>query len=174
MQKQIKIKNYFILLVIVLVTCIIFLYLFSWLKQYNEVKVGIPIISNTLQEVKYDNLSSLVTERDFVIIYTCTTSEKACRSFENKFIDYIKKENLNDTIIYLNIGYNSDEKNVLSKLYKNYKHNDLIKRLNTYPSIIIFSNSKIVDFISSDEGVNNKLTIAMVEQFLKGYGVIND
>ena len=106
-MKEVKTKNYFVLLLIILSTIITSLYLFSWYKQYDNNKLNDPVITDTLMEVKYNNLSNILQERDFLVVYMCTTSEKTCRSFESKFKKYITSNNLNDDIVYLNLGFKS-------------------------------------------------------------------
>lgn len=167
-----NLKNYFILFLIIVITCILSIYIFSWCKQYKDAKLEIPIITSVLSEVKYNNLDSVLQERSLIAIYVCTTKEKVCRSFESKFKIFIEQENLNNDITYLNIGDYSDEKDMLTKIYNKYKHEDLIKKINNYPTVLIFSNGKIIDFISDDK--NNKITIDSVEDLLEGYGLIND
>ena len=84
-KKEIPTKNYFVLGIIVLITVLFFVYLFSWLEQYNDSKINTPIITSTLREVEYNNLNTVLAERDMLIMYMCTTDESICRSFEKKF-----------------------------------------------------------------------------------------
>ena len=165
--KEVPTKNYFVLIIIIIVTLLAFVYLFSWFKQYNESKVNTPIITSTLREVEYNNLNTVLKERDVLIMYMCTTDESVCRSFEKKFAKYIKENNLTEDIIYLNLGYNEDENNLLNKVYNTYKSDNLVKKVYEYPTLLIFNNSKIVDVLSSNG--KDKLTIDDVDKFLEGY-----
>lgn len=166
-EKKIPTKNYFVLAIIIIVTLIATLYVFSWFKQYNNTKVTTPIITETLREVEYDNLTTVLQERDVLIMYTCTTNEKVCRSFEKKFSSYVKKNNLTEDIIYLNLGYDSDENSLLQKVYDKYKSKDLVKKVHKYPTLLIFNEGKIVDVLSSNG--KKELTIKHVKEFLEGY-----
>lgn len=172
MKKEIKTKNYFILVGMIIITFIVCFYVFTWLKQYNDAKLSTPIITSVIAEAKYDNLDSLLKERNFVVLYTCTTSEKICRNFEVKLKKYIIEENLSEEIIYFNLGEKYPEEEILNKIYKKYKHEDLIKKLNNYPSLLILSEGKIIDLLSPNK--NNKITISMVDEFLEGYELIHD
>lgn len=166
-QKEISIKNYIVLGVIVVITLLACVYLFSWFKQYNDSKINTPIITSTLREVAYDNLDTVLQERDVLIMYMCTTDESVCRSFEKKFVNYVKENNLTEDIIYLNLGYNKDENNLLDTVYSKYKSDSLVKRVYEYPTLLIFNDGKIVDVLSSNE--NDKLSIDDVNRFLEGY-----
>ena len=166
-KKEIPTKNYFLLGVIVILTVLFFVYLFSWLGQYNRSKINTPIITSILREVEYNNLNTVLAERDMVIMYMCTTDESICRNFEKKFVNYIKEHNLSEDIMYLNLGYNSDENNLLNRVYDKYKSDTLVKKVYEYPTLLIFNDSKIVDVLSSNG--KTKLTIDDVDTFLEGY-----
>ena len=166
-EKEVPAKNYLFLTIIIVITLLAFVYLFSWFKQYNESKVNTPIITSTLREVEYNNLDTVLKERDVLVMYMCTTDETVCRSFEKKFVTYIKDNNLTEDIIYLNLGYNTDENNLLNKVYNEYKSDSLVKKVYEYPTLLIFNNGKIVDVLSSNG--KDKLTIDDVDMFLEGY-----
>ena len=166
-KRNIPAKNYFILGAIILVTMIALIYSSAWYKQYMSTKRLSPYITSTLREVKEDNLNIVIKERDTLIMYMCTTSEQVCRSFEKNFSKYIKDNNLQDDIMYLNLGYDKDENKLLENVYNRYKSSDLVKKVYEYPTLVIFNNGKIVDVLSSSS--NNDLTIDKVQEFLKGY-----
>lgn len=171
-MKEKTMKNYLILIGIIFFTMIVSLYLFSWLKQYKEIKLGEPIITEVIPEVKYNNFDSFLKERNFLVLYMCTTSENVCRKFEEKFKKFIINNELNNDIVYFNLGMSQEENDILDKIYNKYKHDDLIKKLNEYPSLLIFSEGKIVDLLSPNKEEN--LSIKVVNNFLEGYGLIND
>ena len=47
-MKEVKTKNYFVLLLIIISTIIISLYLFSWYRQYDNNKINKPVITDIL------------------------------------------------------------------------------------------------------------------------------
>lgn len=164
--KEIPVKNYVILGIIIIITLLATIYLCAWFRSYNDSKINEPVITSTLREVEYNNLDTVLLERDFLIMYMCTTDEDVCRNFEKKFSSYIKDNNLTEEIVYLNLGYSSDENNLLEKVYNNYKCDNLVKKIYEYPTLVIFNQGEIVDVLSSsDKGI----TIDEVEEFLEGY-----
>lgn len=167
-EKKIATKNYIILTVLILGTLLACLYLFTWYKQYHETKLQTPVITEVVSEVKLDNLNTVLQERDFLILYMCTSSQTVCRTFEEKLGDYIKQEELVDDFVYLNLGYNSDEKNYITTIYNRYKHEDLVKKVYRYPSIFIFKDGKIVDLLSSNK---KNISMTKVKEFLEGYDI---
>ena len=166
-NKEIPIKNYIILGTIIIITLLVAIYLFSWYRQYTDNKVSEPVITNTLREVEYNNLNTVLKERDVLIMYMCTTDEDICRSVEKKFASYVKDNNLTEEIVYLNLGYSSDENGLLDKVYSNYKSDDLVKKVYSYPTLLIFNQGKIVDVLSSNG--KNTITINQVKDFLGSY-----
>ncbi len=172
MLKNKNIKNYFILTGMIILTLTITLYLFAWLKQYKDIKLGEPIIIEVIPEVKYDNLDSFLKERNFQVLYMCTTRESVCRKFESKLKKFIIENNLSEEIVYFNIGDHKAEEGILDKIYNKYKHNDLIKKLNEYPSLLIFSEGRIIDLLSPNKQGN--ISITSVKNFLEGYDILND
>lgn len=166
-KKEIPAKNYIILGTIIIITILAVLYICSWCKQYTDTKINEPVITSALREVKYDNLNTVLTERDVLIMYMCTTSENTCRNFEKKFSDYVKNNNLTEEIIYLNLGHSSDEDGLMKQIYDKYKSKDLVKKIYKYPTLLIFNEGKIVDVLSQNS--KNKITIDQVDKFLEGY-----
>lgn len=165
-MKNVKSKSYFVLGLIIVATVVVSFYLFSWYKHYNDNKLSNSVISDTLMEVKYDDLDSVLRERDFLIVYMCTTSEKMCRSFEAKFKDYVANNNLNDDIVYLSLGFKDDENDYSTKIYDRYKGVNLVKKINKYPTLLVFKSGEIIDILSSSDKV---LSLSQIDDFLKGY-----
>lgn len=149
-------------------TIVISFYLLNWYKQYEDTKVSEPIITSVLREVKYDNLDSILQERDFLIVYMCTTEDSICRNFEKKFKNYIKDENLADDIVYYNLNYSGGNRS-LKEVYNKYKDEDLIKKVYDYPTLLIFNEGKIIDVLSSSE--NKKINVSSVREFLGDYEI---
>ena len=167
MGKKGSLKNYIILLCIMLFTVICVFYILNLYKQYNDEKLKTSVISSVLSEVKYDDLSSIVKERDFLVVYMCSSSELKCRNFESKFKDYLVKNDLTTDTVYLSLGYSGDNDNYISRIYNDYKSDTLMKKLNNYPSILIFSNGEIIDLFSPNKDSSNTITLA--KEFLSGY-----
>ena len=92
-MKKKLIKNYIILAIIMFITFVLFYYLLTWYKHYNDVKLSKAVIEDTISSVTYNDIDTVVKERDFIILYLCTSSETKCRDFEDDFKDYINKKN---------------------------------------------------------------------------------
>ena len=73
-RKRGDLKSYIILTIIVVGTLVGVFYILNWYKQYNDSKLSIPVISSVLREVTYNDLETVVRERDFLVVYMCTAS----------------------------------------------------------------------------------------------------
>lgn len=164
--RSIKPQNYIITLIMIMGTIVLSFYILSWYNQYKETKISTPVITSFLSEVKYNELDTILSERDFLIIYACTSIENKCRSFENKFSSYIKKQDLYNNIVYLNLGYKNDNSDMVKMIYNKYKHPSLIKKLYGYPIIFVMNDGKIIDLLSCE---TEDVSIDKVKEFLEGY-----
>ena len=168
-RKRGDLKSYIILFIIVIGTLVGVFYILNWYKQYNDSKLSIPVISSVLREVTYNDLETVVRERDFLVVYMCTASETKCRNFESKFKNYIKEENLSEDIVYLSLGTTSSDGEILKNVYEDFKSYDLIKKIYDYPTLLIFSEGKLVDLLSPSK--DSQVSINSVREFLSGYEI---
>lgn len=111
-------------------------------------------ISNYLTEINYDEIENHVVEQPSSIIYVSNSSEEKTKKFDEIFIPVIKKYNLENEIIYININNTT----LVDPLYQNA------------PELIFYNNAEIEDVI--DVSTLNKSS--EVEQILRERGVIGD
>ena len=153
-----SVKNYIILFLIVVVTIIITFYILSWYHNYDTLENKTPVI-DSVSSLQYNDLSNVSKERDMFILY-------ACRTLEEQLNDYLVENNLTDDILYLNLGYDKDENNYVYEIYNKYKSQELVKKLNTYPIMFLFSNGKIIDLLSNKKC---PIDIEDIKTFIEGY-----
>lgn len=88
-------------------------------------------IKNYLTEIKYEEIQNHVIEQPSTIIYVSNSSEDSTRNFDKIFIPVIKKYNLENEIIYININ----ETTIVDPLYQNS------------PELIFYSEGAVSDII---------------------------
>jgi len=157
MKDKGSIKNYIILFIIVIITILTTLLLLNIYRNYASANNSFWL-SDTITEVKSNELKTFLLERDRVILYTCDVTNNKCRSFEKKIKNYILNNDLRDEIFY----YNTSNP---SKLYNSYKSDNLYKKVYGVPTVFIIKNSKIVDVLSS----KNNITLEQFKLFLEDY-----
>ena len=154
MEKKIPIKNYFIVVLIAILT--ISLTFCLMITYNNKEKNTLSFVS----QVKENELDSYITERQEVVIYKASSNNKNIKELEKDLKKYTEEKNLKDFYVYL------DLKNVsasfYSKFYVKYLKEDYNKIFEIKePSIIIIRNGKIASYLNSINNINE------VEDFFK-------
>lgn len=160
-EKKIPFKNYVILGALFIFGMALTIYLCNWYKVYDDYQKQIPIIRGTLSEITTEELDHYVLENPTTVIYMCTASDYVCRNYEKDFKKLVENNNLQDTIIYLNLS------NVnISEFVDNFNnsYNYKVKLTSSYPALVIFEEGRVVNLLQgSDE---EALTVTKTKQFI--------
>lgn len=147
-MKKVPKKNYIILgLMFILVLCLT-LYLYKWVQVYKENKLSISPLSEKAEEVKLEELSTVVGEMNEVIVYIGHTNDKKVYNMEKRLLKYIEDKDLLDKFIYVDVTSNKDYINVLKEVFPKIK--DEIK---TSPMLIYNKNDNTTELINNEDGV---------------------
>lgn len=111
-------------------------------------------IKDYLTEIKYEEISNHITENPNEIIYISNSSEKSSLEFEENLIPIIKRYNLENTMIFININ----NTNLQDPFYQNA------------PQLIFYKNNEVSDLIDCSILKDKKQILAV----LKERGYIND
>ena len=162
-QKRI-LKNYIILTFILILVVGLTIYLCECYKVYDKEQKTIPVIRGTLvSEITEVDLEPYLIENPSSVIYLCTASNEKCRSFEKDFKKIINKNNLQDTIVYLNLSNIEDQKEFVDDF--NSKHECKKGKLTTnYPAILMFDEGKLKIILQGKNG--EKLKMSKVNDFI--------
>lgn len=160
-QRKIGIKNYLILGLIFIAAIAVTLYLCNVYNVYEESKRQIPVIRGTLSEITSEELEHYISENPTTMMYLCTASNETCRKYEKDLKKYVVREELQDTIIYLNLT--EEEASTFAESF-NEKYTGSLKLKDNYPALVIFEEGKVTHLLQSKE--NEKLTITKTKQFM--------
>ena len=156
-------RNYFILILICFLTFLLVLYIARWQEAYSEYQKETPVIRGTLNyEITAAELDHYLMENPTAVIYMCTSDSDSCRNFEKDFKKLIKRNNLQDDIIYLNLS-GEDINNFVDSFNSKYKYK--IKLTENYPALVEFNEGKITSLIEGTE--DEVLTIEKANQFIE-------
>lgn len=111
-------------------------------------------IKDYLTEIKYEEIENHIIEQPTSIIYVSNSSEDTTRKFDEIFIPVIKKYNLENEVIYININGVT----IMDPVYQNA------------PELVFYKNGEISDMIDVST-LNNRDDIIDV---LKERSVISD
>ena len=100
--------------------------------------------------------------RSSCVIYMCTANSDNCRNFEKDFKKLIQKNNLQNSIIYLNLSDIPDINAFIDEF--NNKYNYKVKLTANYPALVEFTEGKITAFIEGNK--TQSLTITKASQFI--------
>ena len=125
---------------------------------------SIPVIRDTISELEINDFANYAMEHDDFLLYIGVANDDNCRDLESSLKDFLKENNLLDTI-YLNITSITDK----NSFYKDFnsKYTDNVK-LNNYPAFVIFRDGKVLDLVQKDV---NKLSVGDVARLLDEYEI---
>ena len=137
-EKEIPLKNYILLSIVLILTIVVVIYFFLWKNTYEKSKLQTPILDDYLLVINYNELNNYLVENKDAIIYVSKLNDESIRLFENKFKNIINKNNLNNKILYLDLTEELKENNIVKEINKKYG-----KEMTEIPSIIIIKDGKI-------------------------------
>lgn len=168
-EKNIPLKNYIILAVVLILTIIIVIYFYRWQFSYEKIKLSTPIIEEYMQVINYNELNDYLIENKNAVIYSSKLGDKKIRDFEVRFKNLIIENSLKDKILYLNITSEINNENISKEMKNTYKLGN--KNITNIPSIMIYEEGKLISIYNiKDDNYN----IDKIERYLEEQGVIND
>ena len=165
-EKEIPLKNYILLSIVLILTIVVVIYFFLWKNIYEKSKLQTPILDDYLLVINYNELNNYLVENKDAIIYVSKLNNENIRLFENKFKNIINKNNLNNKILYLDLTEELKENNIVKEINKKYG-----KEMTEVPTIVIIKDGKISSSYNIKE---NKYNIKLLEKYLEKEDVIND
>mgnify|MGYP003616696248 FL=1 len=165
-EKEIPLKNYILLSIVLILTIVVVIYFFLWKNTYEKSKLQTPILDDYLLVINYNELNNYLVENKDAIIYVSKLNNENIRLFENKFKNIINKNNLNNKILYLDLTEELKENNIVKEINKKYG-----KEMTEVPTIVIIKDGKISSSYNIKE---NKYNIKLLEKYLEKEDVIND
>lgn len=164
-EREIAFKNYIILALVLIITIIGVIYIFMWYSSKEKSKLELPILDDYIMSINYNELNDYIVENKDAVIYTSVLNDVNIRLFENKFKNVIVKNNLNSSILYLDLTNEIKDNNVLLKMEKKYGTKIEV------PSVMVFRDGVLTDVYNIKEDNYN---IKKLEKYLEKEVVIND
>jgi len=165
-RREVPVKNYIFLGVIILVTILLLFYFYLWYLTYEESKLNNQIMDRYLQVINYNELEDYLLENKDAIVYVSVLEDKAIRNFEIEFKSTIIDNSLKKEILYLDLTEIYNNKTELNKVSNQYKINN--KSISNVPCLLVFKDgnlNKIFDIKQNDYDVDE------VEDFLEKAGL---
>ena len=164
-KREVPIKNYIKLGIILLISILALFYLYLWYRTYEENRLNTPIMDNYLSIINYNELNDYLTENKNATIYLSKLNDNDIRSFEKKFKFIIQDNALKNKMLYLDLTNELDQNNEIT-ITNNYTINE-----SNLPVIVIIENSQVVEIYNIKE---NNYDENKLEAFLNQNNIIGD
>ena len=158
--REIPLKNYIYLFLILLGSILLLLYIYTWYETYHENKLNTSIMNNYLTVINYNELDNYIIENKNAIIYVSILGDENINRFETKFKNDIVENNLKNTILYLDLT--NENKEVATKSLQIEQN---------FPYLVVYTNGKITDTYSINE---NKYSTQKTIKYLNRIGAGED
>lgn len=160
--KKVPVKNYLILLLISVITVILVLYINAWAKTYKQDKLSLSPFSGVLDEIGPEEITQTMSETNEIILYVGYNNNQKLYDSEVILLDYIKKHDLADKVIYVNVSNSLEDNkyvNILKEAFDNVQ-----KEIKKAPMLIYVKNGKAIEVISSTGGIVRKKDISILNK----------
>ena len=144
--REIPLKNYIILGLVVLLTLGLVYYFYLWYITYEESKLNETIMDRYLEVINYNELNDYIVENRNAMIYTSVLENNNIRKFEIKFKNIVVKNALKDKILYMDMTDIFKDKIKYNELRNSYQINNY--NITNVPCILVFKDAKLVDIYS--------------------------
>lgn len=144
--REIPLKNYIILGLVVLLTLGLVYYFYLWYITYEESKLNETIMDRYLEVINYNELNDYIVENRNAMIYTSVLEDNNIRKFEIKFKNIVVKNALKDKILYMDMTDIFKDKIKYTELRNSYQINNY--NITNVPCILLFKDAKLVDIYS--------------------------
>ena len=144
--REIPLKNYIILGLVILLTLGLVYYFYLWYITYEESKLNETIMDRYLEVINYNELNDYIVENRNAMIYTSVLEDNDIRKFEIKFKNIVVKNALKDKILYMDMTDIFKDKIKYTELRNSYQINNY--NITNVPCILVFKDAKLVDIYS--------------------------
>lgn len=136
-MRKIPLKNYFVLLVIVVITGVLTLYLSSVYREKNKTTT---VMHGYISEITEKELTDYIIEKPIIFMYISDKFDLTNDDFEEDLKKEINKNNLKDYFVYLN---SSDLTKEFSNFFKtNY---NLEIDITKTPILVLINDGEVKD-----------------------------
>lgn len=159
-QREVPIKNYVYLFIILLGSILLLIYIYTWYETYKESKLNISIMNDYLTVINYNELEDYIIENKDAVLYVSVLGDSEINKFEEKFKNTVMDNDLRDKILYLDLT-NENKEAVRKDLEINQD----------YPYLVVYTNGEVTDTYNIQENQYNPKKII---KYLNRIGAIEN
>ena len=169
MERNIKLKNYIYLFLVLTASIGVMVGFYMWHLSYKENVLKTPIMDEYLYSINYNELDNYVLDNGYALIYVSVLEDEGIRNFEEKFKKYIKDNELSNKMLYLDLTEVSKDSNLYSELINKYRVKK--KSIGDVPCLLFFKDGKLDKIYPINE---KKYNLNEITFFLEQEDVIDD
>lgn len=158
-KRIIPAKNYFILLLICLITIIATIYINAWIRTY-KVNSDVSPLLGMVQEITLSDLEVTMSETNIAVLYISNGDDY---NLDSEILKRVNANSVNDYFYYMNVDDVSADKSI--KSLKSYFDN-VKESINVLPMFIYIKDGKAVKVMDSKD---RQLTISDFDVLLDSY-----
>jgi len=165
-KREVPIKNYIFLGIIILVSILLIFYFYLWYLTYEESKLNNQIMDRYLQVINYNEFEDYLTENKDAYVYVSILENQEIRDFEIEFKSVVIDNSLKKEMLYLDLTEVYNSKKQLTNAKNKYTINN--KNISNVPCILVFKDGKLTNIY--DIKANN-YNLDKLENFLEQEGL---
>ncbi len=167
MKKEVPTKNYFILILIFLVTIVAVFYVRDWYITTKEYYAQNSVITKVVREIKSDEIANYAMENQRFILYVSSGHNSEIKNFEDDFKNLIQKLELSDGVLYMNLD-EVNTNNFYDLLKDDFSSSSKIKNqiVNSESSLYLFVDGKIINVLNDV----NDYSVKRLESIIESWG----
>lgn len=169
MKKEVPLKNYVILGIVILCTVALVFYMRSWYNTSKEYYAQNSVMTDVVREIKSEEISNYTLENQKFILYVSSGQDANIKSFEDEFKGLIQNLDLSEEVLYMNLdGVDSTS---FYDLLRGFASNSKIKEQisSSSASMYVFTDGKITGLLND---VDN-YSVKRLETIIDRWGINN-
>ena len=165
MKKEIPLKNYFILIFVILLTILAVFYMRDWYNTSKEFYAQNSVMTKVVREIKNDEISNYILENQKFILYVSSGRNTNIKSFEDEFKNLIQKMDLGENVLYMNLDEVdvSDFYNSLNSYASSTKVKNQI--VSSDASMYVFTDGKLTMLLNNVNNYSMKRLESMIDRW---------
>lgn len=151
MKKEVPMKNYFILVLIFLITVIGVFYAREWYNTSKEYYAQNSVMTKLVREIKSEEIANYTLENQKFVLYVASGKNFELKDFEDEFKNLIKNMDLIDSVLYMNLD-GVDPNSFYNLLKNDFSATTRIKDQITNDSsasLYVFTDGKITNILNN-------------------------
>lgn len=148
-EKKIPTKNYFIVLIVSVLTIIVCLYVRSFYLSYEMNKTSDSIFNDkSINQMNISDTDFVLSEVNEAIIYVSYDNSKDINNMEKRLFREINKKKLTDKVIYWNVSNLKNDNKYISILRDKFPN--IAYEINNAPMLIYIKDGEAIEAVSSE------------------------